>query len=80
MLRGCVNYSDRTKHESNHKNLMAHFEIYTDDRGEYRWRLRADNGELIADSGEGYTDEDDCREGIRLVKEEASSAEVENQA
>ncbi len=30
------------------------FEIYSDVAGEYRWRLKADNGEIIADSAEGY--------------------------
>ena len=57
---------------------MAHFEIYTDTAGEYRWRLRADNGEAIADSGEGYVDEDDCRAGIKLIKEEAPGADIQD--
>ncbi|HEY8562826.1 MAG TPA: DUF1508 domain-containing protein [Pyrinomonadaceae bacterium] len=30
------------------------FEIYQDEKGEWRWRLRAANGETIATSGEGY--------------------------
>jgi len=30
------------------------FEIYRDTRSEYRWRLKAANGRIIADSGEGY--------------------------
>jgi len=29
-------------------------EIYRDGRGEWRWRLRAANGRILADSGEGY--------------------------
>ena len=28
--------------------------VYQDEVGEYRWQLRADNGEIIADSAEGY--------------------------
>lgn len=31
-----------------------HFEVYEDRAGEYRWRLVAGNGRIIADSGEGY--------------------------
>ena len=31
---------------------MAQFEIFKDHSGQYRWRLRADNGEPIADSSE----------------------------
>jgi len=29
-------------------------EIYRDGRSEWRWRLRAANGRIVADSGEGY--------------------------
>ena len=29
-------------------------EIYCDDVGEYRWRIIASNGNIVADSGEGY--------------------------
>ena len=29
-------------------------EIYRDGRGEWRWRLLASNGRILADSGEGY--------------------------
>ncbi len=32
---------------------MAKFQIFKDRSGEYRWRLRADNNEIIADSAEG---------------------------
>jgi len=32
----------------------AKLEIYRDGRGEWRWRLKASNGRIIADSGEGY--------------------------
>lgn len=31
----------------------AHFERYRDSRGDWRWRLVAGNGEIIA-NGEGY--------------------------
>jgi uncharacterized protein YegP (UPF0339 family) len=30
------------------------FHIYQDKRGEWRWRLKARNGRIVADSGEGY--------------------------
>lgn len=44
------------------------FEIYPDARGEWRWRLRAANGhDVIADSGEGYVNKNDCLHGIGLV-------------
>lgn len=32
----------------------AHFEIYKDTSGNWRWRLRARNGRIVAASAEGY--------------------------
>ena len=32
----------------------AHYQVYVDKAGEWRWRLRAANGRVV-DSGEGYT-------------------------
>jgi uncharacterized protein YegP (UPF0339 family) len=58
---------------------MAKFQIYKDNKGEYRWRLRADNGEVIADSNEGYKRKPDCQHAIDLVKRQAPQAEVEDQ-
>lgn len=34
---------------------------------DWRWRLRADNGLIIATSGEGYRNKSDCLHGIGLV-------------
>lgn len=34
--------------------MHTHFEIYTDLAGEFRWRLVAANGKIVADCGEGY--------------------------
>ena len=33
---------------------QAHFETYRDAAGDWRWRLRAANGRIVADSAEGY--------------------------
>lgn len=37
-----------------------YFEIYKDRVGEWRWRLKVTNGNIIADSGEGYKTRKDC--------------------
>ena len=58
---------------------MTKFQIYNDGKGKYRWRLRASNGEIIADGNEGYRSKDSCKHGIDLVKQQAASAEVEDQ-
>jgi uncharacterized protein YegP (UPF0339 family) len=46
----------------------AAFHVYKDDAGEWRWNLKATNGRIIADSGEGYRDKHDCLHGIEIVK------------
>jgi len=51
------------------------FEVFRDARGEYRFRLVAPNGEIIAVS-EGYVSKDGCLNGIASVKENAPKAEV----
>ena len=55
----------------------AAFEIYEDKGGEHRWRLRHRNGNILMDSGEGYSDRSGARDGIESVKRNAPSAELE---
>ena len=54
------------------------FVIYKDRSNEYRWRLKAANGRIVADSGEGYVNKSDCQAAIDLIKRGASSATVED--
>ena len=54
------------------------FHIYKDDQGEWRWHLKAANGQIIADSGEGYGTKQACKDGIDLVKSAGSSPVVED--
>lgn len=56
----------------------AHYELYRDAAGEYRWRLRASNGRVIADSGEGYTHEGEAIAAIKRVRTHAAAVEVRN--
>ncbi len=51
------------------------FEIYTDKKGEFRFRLKARNGEIIATS-EGYVTKAGCLNGIESVRKNAPDAEV----
>jgi uncharacterized protein YegP (UPF0339 family) len=53
----------------------AKFQYYQDRAGLWRWHLRAPNGEIIADSGQGYRSLGDCLMGIRLVKLYAPGAD-----
>ena len=51
------------------------FEIYLDKAGEYRFRLKATNGQIIA-TGEGYKTLASCENGVESVKKNAPEAEV----
>ena len=51
------------------------FEMYEDKGGEFRFRLKARNGEIIATS-EGYKTKASCENGIESVKKNAPEAEV----
>ena len=51
------------------------FEMYQDKAGEFRFRLKAKNGEIIA-TGEGYKTKANCLNGIESVKKNAPDAEV----
>jgi len=46
---------------------MAKFEIYNDKRGEFRFRLKASNGQNILAS-EGYKAKSGCTNGIESVR------------
>ena len=51
------------------------FEIYNDKAGEFRFRLKATNGQVIAVS-EGYKALAGCLNGVESVKENAPDADV----
>ena len=51
------------------------FELYVDNAGEFRFRLKATNGEIIAAS-EGYKAKESCENGIQSVRENAPVAEM----
>ena len=51
------------------------FELYEDKAGEYRFRLKATNGQVIAVS-EGYVAKASCVNGIESVKKNAVDAQI----
>ena len=53
------------------------FELYRDAAGAWRWRLRVQNGNVIADSAEGYVRREDCEHGIELVRSSAQASVVD---
>jgi uncharacterized protein YegP (UPF0339 family) len=54
------------------------YEIYLDKAGEYRFRLKASNGENIL-SSQGYTTKAACKNGIASIAKNASDATIEKE-
>ena len=69
-----ANLEDQTV-EGFAKAVHPKFELYIDKAGEFRFRLKAKNGEIIAAS-EGYTSKASCLNGIESVRRNAPSAEI----
>ena len=57
--------------------MAAKFELFVDKGGEYRFNLKASNGEVIA-SSEGYKSKASAVNGIESVKKNAADAVVED--
>ena len=74
--KNCVGGVEDQTAESFEKVKHPKFEMYTDKAGEFRFRLKATNGEVIAVS-EGYKAKDSCLNGIESVKKNAPDAAVE---
>ena len=62
--------------ETESGSANAAFELYEDAAGEHRWRLRHDNGNVIADPGEGYASKSNARDAIGRIREYAADADV----
>lgn len=54
----------------------ARFEIFQDQSKEWRWRLRHRNGDIIAASGEGYTQKHNAKKGLRSVVKNSPDAGI----
>jgi uncharacterized protein YegP (UPF0339 family) len=69
---------DRMKAEAATDKLT--FESYEDDKKEFRWRLKAANGQVVATSSQGYKAKADSDKAIDLIKKGAAQAQVEDRA
>jgi uncharacterized protein YegP (UPF0339 family) len=58
------------------------FEVYRTCRGgvllrkQWRWRLKAGNGEIIATSGEGYNNRRDCLTTVQRIRDQVAGAPI----
>ena len=75
-VKACVigDLEDQTVEPSEAKKHPK-FELYADKSGEFRFRLKAKNGQIIATS-EAYKTKASCENGIESVKKNAPEAEV----
>ncbi len=51
------------------------FEVYKDAQGEFRFRLKASNGEIVV-TGEGYKAKAGCMNGIASIGKNAPDAQI----
>ena len=70
----CVDVEDQTVEPIEEKKHPK-YEVYTDKAGEFRFRLKATNGQVIAVS-EGYTALAGCENGVASVQKNAADAEI----
>lgn len=56
--------------------MAAKFEIFQDAGGEYGFRLKAANGEVVA-HGQRYATVDGARNGVEAVKRAAAEADTD---
>lgn len=58
--------------------MAGKFELYKDKAGEFRFRLKASNGQVIA-IGEGYKTKASALNGIESIRKNAPEAPVDDQ-
>ena len=56
------------------RTSQSRFDLYGDRTGQWRWRLRHRNGNVVADSGEGYTRKHNAQKGMASVRRNALGA------
>ena len=57
--------------------MPAKFTVYKDKKGEFRFNLKAANGEIVA-SGESYPDKKSALKGIASIQKNAPTAGIED--
>ena len=70
-----ANLEDQTK-EGFAAQKHPKFEVYTDKAGEFRFRLKAKNGQIVA-VGEGYKALKSCLNGIESIRKNAPDSKEE---
>ena len=53
-------------------------EIYADVARQYRWRIKAANGRIVGDSGEGYVTRSNARRAAEDAQRNIGSANIQD--
>ncbi len=57
---------------------MAVLQVFMDEQSLYRWRLRADDNEIIASACTGFSKKVDCQRDVRRIIDLAPQTRVED--
>ena len=60
-------------------NRPHKIEVIKDANGEFRWRRRAGNSQIISTCGEGYTRKENMWNGLRIANADWESVEIDDQ-
>jgi len=55
------------------------YEMYLDKAGQYRFRLKANNGEILIIAEDGYASKSGCKNGIESIGKNAPDAMIEKE-
>ena len=58
--------------------MAGKFELYQDTEGQFRFRLKAGNGQVIA-TGQAYSTKKACLNGIESIRKNAPGAKLDDQ-
>ncbi|MEG0750669.1 MAG: YegP family protein [Oscillospiraceae bacterium] len=75
LRKNCESHVEDQTVEDFEKLSCPKYELYQDKKGEYRFRLKASNGEIIV-TGEGYSSKPGCKNGVESIGRNAPNAEV----
>jgi uncharacterized protein YegP (UPF0339 family) len=67
------------KPEKPEKKGVATFEVLQSDTGDYYWKLRAANSQVLAVASEGYKKRSLCLDAIANIKRDVPSAVIQEQ-
>ncbi|WP_049900792.1 amphi-Trp domain-containing protein [Natrinema sp. J7-1] len=68
--------TDEGTDPSDDSGRTSRFEVYEDKAGQWRWRLVHWNGNIVADSGEGYSSRSNAERAARGVMRSAPTASI----